>query len=505
MNRAITLAAVSALALFTVPAANAGNGVELSRLAKIAEVDPRYLSYNVEMVEVTGGRFWAPYGGPAGEVYRQRPPEDLTDRRLRTLARQIGPSYMRVSGTWANSTYLPQEGEHPSAPPTGFEQVLTREQWRGVIAFARAADAKIGVSFAVSPGTRGPGNVWKTDQAQRLLDLTKSAGGEIAWAEYINEPNAASLGRLPEKYSVADYTRDFNTFRAWAKREAPNMMIVGPGGVGEGAGTANVPVATLQRMLRTEELMKANPGSVETVSYHFYGGVSERCGSPQRKSVDKADALKPEWLDLTLRDWRYYSALRDKYEPGKPMWITETAQAACGGSPWAATFLDTFRYVNQLGLLAQKDVKVIFHNTLAASDYSLIDEHTKEPRPNYWAAVLWRRTMGTTVLAAPQSPSSDLRIYSHCLVGSKGGVGLALINLGDRPQTLPLSGTARAWTITAPTLEAKAVLINGASPRVAGDGTLGRLPGRALRGSVDTPGKSVTFVAVPDARNPACD
>jgi hypothetical protein len=48
-------------------------------------------------------------------------------------------------------------------------------------------------------------------------------------------------------------------------------------------------------------------------------------------------------------------------------------------------------------------------------------------------------------------------------------------------------------------------LINGASPRVAGDGTLGRLPGRALRGSVDTPGKSVTFVAVPDARNPACD
>ena len=26
-----------------------------------SQVDPRFLSYNVEMVEVTGGRFWAPY------------------------------------------------------------------------------------------------------------------------------------------------------------------------------------------------------------------------------------------------------------------------------------------------------------------------------------------------------------------------------------------------------------------------------------------------------------
>ena len=33
------------------------------------------------------------------------------------------------------------------------------------------------------------------------------------------------------------------------------------------------------------------------------------------------------------------------------------------------------------------------HNTLAASDYALIDQDTMQPRPNYWAAVLWQRTM----------------------------------------------------------------------------------------------------------------
>jgi hypothetical protein len=37
--------------------------------------------------------------------------------------------------------------------------------------------------------------------------------------------------------------------------------------------------------------------------------------------------------------------------------------------PWANTFLDTFRYLDQLGRLARQDVRVVAHNTLVASDY----------------------------------------------------------------------------------------------------------------------------------------
>ena len=40
------------------------------------------------------------------------------------------------------------------------------------------------------------------------------------------------------------------------------------------------------------------------------------------------------------------------------MWLTETAEAACGGNPWASTFLDTFRYLDQLGRLAKAGVKM---------------------------------------------------------------------------------------------------------------------------------------------------
>jgi heparanase len=476
-----------------------------SSLHKTGTVDERFQSYNVEMVEVTGGRFWAPYGGPDGEMHRQRPPEDLADGRLRALARHLGPAYVRVSGTWANSTYLEAPGEQLSAPPPGYNQILTRAQWKGLVDFAKAADARIGISYAVSEGPRGRDGVWKTEQAQRLLDLTREAGGDLAFSEYINEPNAASLGRLPKNYSVADYSRDFAIFREWAKRNAPGMLIVGPGGVGE-SQLDRIPIADRSRLLLTEELMKANPGTVDVVSYHFYGAVSQRCSNLAKGPpvADKSSALSADWLDRTLRDWAYYKDLRDRYEPGDPMWVTETAQAACGGSPWAASFLDSFRYVNQLGLLAQRGVKVVFHNTLAASDYSLIEESTRTPRPNYWAAVLWRRTMGTTVLNPPPSPSPDLRLYAHCLRGTPGGVAVAAVNVGKASHSLPLASGAQIWLMQAPTVDAKTVTVNRRKPSVEADGSLsGLVPVSASR-TVALPANTIAYIALPNASNPVC-
>lgn len=476
----------------------------LAALPKVATVDERFQSYNVEMVEITGGRFWAPYGGPPDEVYRMRPPADLADKRLRQLTRLLGPAYMRVSGTWANSTYLEAEGENLKEPPSGYNQVLTRAQWRGAIDFAKAVDARIGVSFAVSDGARGQDGVWRTGQAQRLLDLTKAAGGSIAFAEFVNEPNAASMGRLPKGYNVADYVRDNRIFTEWARRETPGTLIVGPSSVGEGALSDGIPVAMPVGMLLTEELMKAGPNSVDVMSYHFYGNVSQRCAAMRPKYSKMEDALTPAWLDLTLRDHAYYARLRDRFEPGDGLWVTETAQAACGGSPWASSFLDSFRYVNQLGLLAQNGVQVVMHNTLAASDYALIDGESLQPRPNFWAAVLWKRTMGTTVLAAPASPSPDLRLYAHCSPGRKGSVGLAAINLGASSQSVALGSRGRAWVISASPLDAKVVAVNGQAPGLDAAGRATGLEGVAVSGSVSVPGQSIAFVEVPGAGNPAC-
>lgn len=486
-------------------AVESGDNLGLGGLEQVSEVDERYISYNVEMVEVTGGRFWAPYGGPEGEVYRMRPPEDLSDETLRALARQLGPSYMRVSGTWANSTYLPADGEELTEPPEGYNQILTHEQWRGALDFADAVDAEIGISFAVSPGSRDENSVWLTDQAQRMLDLTRSAGGELTFAEFINEPNAASLGNLPEGYSSEDYTRDLGIFLEWANRETPDMLLVGPGGVGE-SRVDELPVSILGNILLTEGLMQRSPNTMDVVSYHFYGGVSQRCaGMSTVPSAAMDDALTTDWLDRTVEEYDYYAGLRDRFEAGDPLWVTETAQAACGGSPWAASYIDTFRFVNQLGLLAQRDVTVVFHNTLAASDYSLIEEETNVPRPNYWAAVLWNRLMGTTVLASPASPSENLRLYAHCLRDGSGGVGLAAINLGETEAVITPGNGAQVWQMSATALDSREVMINGASPRLGEDGELQGLDPVEADGELAIPAQSIAFIAAPNAGNATCE
>ena len=234
-----TLRLLTAAAAFALTAAAAPAPLPLDRLPKTGAVDERFQGYNIEMVEVTGGRFWAPYGGPKDEVYRQRPPIDLTDPKLVALARNLGPSLLRVSGTWANNTYLLAEGETLTAPPAGFSQILTRDQWRKVIAFSKAVDAPIVTSFAASGGTRDADGMWKTDQAQRMAELTKSAGGSFYAAEFFNEPNipGATAG-MPPAYDVPNYAADFRIFRDWARKTLPGMKILGAGGVSEAAAEA---------------------------------------------------------------------------------------------------------------------------------------------------------------------------------------------------------------------------------------------------------------------------
>jgi hypothetical protein len=66
----------------------------------------------------------------------------------------VAPAYVRVSGTWANATYFADSDSAPSAPPAGFNGILTHQLWRGVVNFSQTVGAQIVTSFAISPGTR---------------------------------------------------------------------------------------------------------------------------------------------------------------------------------------------------------------------------------------------------------------------------------------------------------------------------------------------------------------
>ena len=495
-----------------------------AKMPTIGTVDERFQSYNIEMVEVIGGRFWKPYGSttneskaqepapqagftPAGidpNLYRYRAPIDLSNPRLRKLAAALSPAYVRVSGTWANSAYF-QDSENaaPANAPSGFSGVLTREEWKGVVDFSHAVNAEIVTSVATGPGSRDAQGVWTSDQARQLFEYTKSAGGRIAASEFMNEPTYAAMGGAPKGYDAASYGRDVAVFRTFLRKTAPDTLFLGPGSVGEGPFA--MPMGG--GVLKSEDLLHAAGPVFDVFSYHLYAAASQRCASMGASSqTTAAAALSQDWLSRPEKIGAFYADLRDRFEPGKSLWITETADAACGGNPWASTFLDTFRYLVQHASLAQRGVKVIMHNTLASSDYGLLDENTFAPRPNYWAALLWRRLMGVTVLDPQISPTPNLYVYAHCLRNHPGGVALLVINADEQQvHEITLVPEAERYTLTAKQLQDRAVQLNGKTLQLNSDGDVPEFVGQPTRsGRISFAPASITFLAIPNASNSSC-
>jgi hypothetical protein len=495
-----------------------------AKMPTIGTVDERFQSYNIEMVEVIGGRFWKPYGSttngskaqesasqagfaPAGidpNLYQYRAPIDLSNSRLRKLAAALSPAYVRVSGTWANSAYF-QDSENaaPANAPSGFSGVLTRQEWKGVIDFSHVVNAEIVTSVATGPGPRDAQGVWTSEQARELFEYTKSVGGRVAASEFMNEPTFAAMGGAPKGYDAASYGRDVEVFRSFLRKTAPDALFLGPGSVGEGPFA--IPMAG--GVLKSEDLLHAAGPVFDVFSYHLYAAISQRCASMGASSqTTAAAALSQDWLSRPEKIGTFYSDLRDKFEPGKSLWITETADAACGGNPWASTFLDTFRYLVQHASLAQRGVKVIMHNTLASSDYGLLDENTFAPRPNYWAALLWRRLMGVTVLDPQISPTSNLYVYAHCLRNHPGGVALLVVNAdGQQVHEFTLIPEAQRYTLTANQLQDRAVQLNGKTLELNSDSDVPEFVGQRTRtGRISFAPASITFLAIPNASNSSC-
>lgn len=517
----IVLVLVAAAAVCGALATASGQTAVTPRSMKVlGEVDPRYVSYNVEAVEVTGGRFWAPYKSiqqqpqisdpaqPSGRpnrdgLFQYRPPIDLANPKLRKLAAALGPAYVRVSGTWRNSSYFQDNDEPPlKVVPDGFQNVLTRAEWKSVVDFGRAVDAEIVTSFASSAGTRDANGVWTTAQAKALLDYTKAIGGHIAATEFINEPTLMGLGGVPKGYGASEYGKESRVFGEFLRKESPGTIYLGPSSTAEGLPRSSTTPS--MHLVPSEDLMKATGPIFDGFSYHVYYTQSHRCMGANGTDVNTV--LQPDWFERGAAVESFYSRLRGKYLPGKDLWLTETGEASCGGDTWAAQFIDSFRLLDQLGNLAQKSVKAVMYNTLASSDYGWIDEDTLEPRPNYWSALLWKRTMGRRSLDPDISAVPGTRIYAQCMKGAKGGVSLLVLNI-DKDATstlvLPVSGTR--YTLSSPNLLSNTVMLNGRELKLGADGTVPEYKGEKIKAGVTSflP-TTITVITLPTAGNAEC-
>lgn len=492
-----------------------------SGLQKLRNMDERLVSYNVEMTEVTGGTFWKAYTDAQvdgteefpvisnwmdmGNLQQWYDPIDLYNPRLRKLAKDLGTAWVRVSGTWANKTYYDLENKCNGVVPAGYQNLLTKEQWIGVLEFVKHINGKLLVSMTNCPGVHAANEPYPLELAEKLFAFSAEYGVPIDAAEFTNEPNMMAISGLPEGYTAADHARDHDIFGAWLRENYPDCLFVGPCTVGDlmegvmfGGRDEKVGggIASALQMVATEELLGENKVKMDHFSYHYYNGVSER-GAAMGGHWPVEAALTEEYLAVAGQACRSYLARRDRYTPGGQLWVTESGDAGCGGNTWAPTYIDVPRTLNELGEFASLTDGIIFHNTLASSAYGYLEHGSFEPRPNYFAVLLWNRLMGKEVYASGEAIREGAHVYCHSRKDGQEGYVYLVINNSQEATKIELPGNAVQYALTGNgKMRSRTMLLNGKELVLGENDALPELSGVAVSGTVEVAPGGCTFFVI---------
>jgi len=195
---------------------------------------------------------------------------------------------------------------------------------------------------------------------------------------------------------------------------------------------------------------------------------------------------------------RQYIDRRDKYVPGGQMWVTESGDAGCGGNTWASTYMDVLRTLNELGEFATVTDGIIFHNTLASSDYGYLKHGTFEPRPNYFAVKLWNQLMGPTVYDSGEPIREGAHVYCHSRADGKDGKVYLIINNSKTESTsveLPKSAVVYALTGNGK-FRSRTMLLNGTELVLGENDSLPEMDGVPTEGTVEVAPGGCTFIVL---------
>lgn len=136
------------------------------------------------------------------------------------------------------------------------------------------------------------------------------------------------------------------------------------------------------------------------------------------------------------------------------------------------------------------------HNTLAASEYSLLDQNTHLPKPNYWAALLWAKLMGQDVYDAGEG-AAGIDLFAHNTKGRPGSITVLIINTNETDALINLSSPGEQYTLTSKELEGKIVELNGKKLELGSNDSMPDIKGNKIKaGSFKLPPRSITFLTL---------
>ena len=498
------------------------------KLTELRTVNPRLISYNIEMTEVTGGTFWKAYTDGQIDGTEQVPPPDFskglaamhqwydpidtTNPRLIKLAKELGSCWVRVSGTWATRTYYDFDG---TGMPEGYFNHLKKDQWINLLNFVKAVNGKLKISVANCDGLHSHDEPWNPSQAKLIFDLSREYGCPIEAVEFVNEPNMMKNTGFPRDYTPADFRRDQDIFHKWVRANYPECMIIGPSDTDPSAlsvdangnphpwATNNDETAGIAAALpycATADLMDGCTEKPDIFSYHYYNGISERMAAMMPSAFTPFEGcMSEEYLGMAGFCARCFSLYRDKYVPGGEIWVTESGDAGAGGHTWASTYAEVVRTLNEIGDFATVTNGVIFHNTLASSDYGWLKHGSFVPRPSYFAVLLWKRLMGDTCYASGEVIRPGAHVFAHSRKDGKEGIAYLVINNSwEEATTVELPKEATVYALTGKTgMRSRTMLLNGRELVLGENDELPCLCGETIpAGTLEVKPGSCTFIVL---------
>jgi heparanase 1 len=356
--------------------------------ASIFTVEPHFLSYTIDTSDE--------------RAFFKR---DLANPRLRWLAKQLSPAVLRVGGSGGDELYYDvphapgstcpgtpfpkckttgKPPSHGEAERAGKAHCLNTSTWDNLNSFAADAEAQLvfGLNFFLNSSS---------DSVASLLRYTAQRNYSVFGYEFGNEQIKAPQTICRDRQAAQGAELSVELARLYPdERRRPRL-------IGPDAGGA-VSAGYVQG------LAKAG-ASLFAYTYHEYSLSRGLNGSSYIPPSQLMTRAKCEGKTKGLR-------LASKGLPSKiQLWAGEAGGTGGGGSPNVTNaFASGIWYLDSLGLYASTGTSVFCRQDLVGGFYQLLDDgcpfagldirapecafHPPVPNPDYWAAILWKKSMG---------------------------------------------------------------------------------------------------------------
>nr|XP_010936349.1 heparanase-like protein 1 isoform X2 [Elaeis guineensis] len=259
---------------------------------------------------------------------------------------------------------------------------------------------------------------WNSTNARDFIEYTISKQYPVDSWEFGNELSGHGIGASVD---VELYGKDLVGLKAILDELYENSdsrpSLLAPGGF-------------FDHQWYGQLLQISGPGIVNAMTHHVYN-----LGAGNDHHLIKK-ILDPKCLSQAADIYRGIQLTIQRHGPWASAWVGEAGGVSnSGGRHVSNTFMNSFWYLDQLGMASKYNTKVYCRQTLIGGNYGLLDTEKFVPNPDYYSALLWHQLMGRGVLSVDIDGSPSLRVYAHC-AKQEAGVSVLLINLSNTTKSI---------------------------------------------------------------------